>query len=129
MAKIAAPIERTPATLDGVVASALAAGATLYGLPVRRVWVETEDGEWRKLGLPGPAERADDDGLTPTQKRALAALRSSPRPLTRKSLALKLRRSPKGRFGADVRHLLNGGLIWEDDGLLTDDRRKFAASD
>lgn len=101
-------------------------GATRFGRAVVRVRVETDDGREIRIEVP---VAADDATLSAPQQRVMKALADSPEPLTRKQLAGILKRSrTDGRFGEDIRWLKSRGKIFEDDGELTDDVKKFDAT-
>lgn len=122
-----------PFDLDPAVAESLASGATTRGplgvrAGVKQIWIEMDDGRWKRLRLPEPVEAAGDDGLTPTRARIVAALKAEPEPINRKTLGQRINRKARGgKFSQDVRFLLESGLIFEGGDLLTDDRKKFSA--
>jgi hypothetical protein len=102
----------------------VAAGATLDGCRVRRAVFELEDGRRVAADLPSQGTMTCD--LSESQSRTLGTLRGSELPLTRKVLATRLRfASPGGRFGQDIKTLVEKGLIVERDGYLTDDATKM----
>lgn len=103
-------------------------GATRFGSPVERVVMHLADGRRVSVDLPRGPPAADADRLTRTQRQILQVLRDSPAPLTRKAVAARLSRpTAQGRFGQEIRALLDAGHLYESGGELTDDPAKFPA--
>lgn len=108
-----------PVSLDNIETI----GATRFGLSVTKMVVYYDDGRRASFDLPRIGE------LTPQQEKIVETLAESPSPMNRKNIALKVNKgNVTGRFGKSVSFLLSAGKIFERDGDLTDDARKFAAT-
>lgn len=108
----------------------LECGATLHGIAVASVRIETADGRFQELSF-----RVSDENQTSREAevsrmeaRILKVLRDSKFPLTRKQMALVLKLSSvSGRFGQTVTTMVDEEKIYEDAGLYTDEPSKFTA--
>ena len=98
-------------------------GAVIHGSPVSRVVLILKDGRRSSFDLPNIGE------LTAQQEKILETLSESSSPMNRKNIALKINKgNVTGRFGQSIAFLLSAGKIFERDGELTDDAKKFAST-
>lgn len=119
MAEAERTVSDYPISLDKIETC----GATRFGRGVTKMVVYYDDGRRVSLELPRIGE------LTPQQERILETLAESQSPMNRKNIALKVNKgNVTGRFGQSVSQLLSAGKIFERDGELTDDAKKFAAT-
>lgn len=116
-------IEPIAVRLDGVPAF----GATWFGVGVRSIRVELDDGRTMRFDLPEAATR-EPLKIGETEREILDALAAVPYPMTRKQLAAACHKTTeKGRFGQAIKMLLEADTppIFERNSELTDDLKKF----
>lgn len=97
-------------------------GASRFGRAIAKVILITEDN--RRISIDLPREVATNA----RQERIIDFIASSPAPLTRKQVAMKLNKGNiTGRFGQDISFLISSGRLVERDGELADSVEKFSA--
>ena len=106
-------------------------GAKRFGASIARVLLIHADGRRVSVDLPQPDDRArQGPDLSTTQRKILDIADKSPRPLTRKVFAMKCGRADaKGKFGREIRELVDLGLLIERGGELADTLEKFNESE
>jgi hypothetical protein len=119
---------RESLSLDALITN----GLTVGGRTVDRVKIRIRGVGWSLVSL--PIGEANEDGesddeeneLKPTQVKILEVVAKEQKPMTRRAIANRLKRTAiGGKFGMYITDLLSRGLLFELSGELADDSKKF----